>query len=516
MLTICVQPCQAEQNKPPTGSKTRPNIIFLLADDLRADSLGVNGHPLVQTPNIDKLAKDGVNFSNAFIATPVCPPSRISIFLGLPERVHGVGFSSSYKVTEDQWKKSYPALLKENNYHTGFIGKFGVEYYSLGRRIGQKFDYWWGHNGWTRFLPKTTRHPSARLYHRAKKDIITPIMGEAIEEFLAQTPDNKPFCLSVSFNVPHGSQTTSMHGENNTNKAIPFKKPAKMIPALKGHPIYHDLYRNKDIKIPDETGTDPYQYIPKNVMSQGGRKSVYRYDYEKDSTREHHIRYYQQITGLDKVIGELVTALKKKGIADNTVIIFTSDHGLMMGEYGMGGKGLLYDLCSKIPLFIFDPRLDQSLRDRTIDKLVSSTDLTTTILDYAGVSAPKEMAGESLRPLLKKENIKWRDELFLESLFTLRDNPFCEGIRTHKWKYIRMYDGVGGFKEKHVNFSGRTPLFEQLFDFDNDPEEKVNLIGKYADTKLLKELRQKCQNDSNALNQDRESYLKTTKCEVGR
>ena len=109
------QPCQAEQNKPPTGTKMRPNIIFLLADDLRADSLGVNGHPLIQTPNIDKLVKDGVNFSNAFTATPVCAPSRISIFLGLPERVHGVGFSSSYKVTEDQWKKSYPALLKENN-----------------------------------------------------------------------------------------------------------------------------------------------------------------------------------------------------------------------------------------------------------------------------------------------------------------------------------------------------------------------------------------------------------------
>ena len=252
MLTICVQPCQAEQNKPPTGSKTRPNIIFLLADDLRADSLGVNGHPLVKTPNIDKLAKGGVNFSNAFIATPVCAPSRISIFLGLPERVHGVGFSSSYKVTEDQWKKSYPALLKENNYHTGFVGKFGVEYYSLGRRIGQKFDYWWGHKGWTRFLPKTTRHPSATPYHRAKKDIITPIMGEAVEEFLAQTPNNKPFCLSVSFNVPHGSQTTSMH-----DKAM--KKPANENPALKGHPIYGDLYRDMDITIPDQTGTDPYQ-----------------------------------------------------------------------------------------------------------------------------------------------------------------------------------------------------------------------------------------------------------------
>ena len=112
-----------------------------------------------------------------------------------------------------------------------------------------------------------------------------------------------------------------------------------------------------------------------------------------------------------------------------------------MGEYGMGGKGLLYDLASKIPCFIYDPRLPQDLTGKIVSELVSSLDITATILDYAGIEKPRIMEGSSLVPLMANENVEWRDHLFLESLFTLQDNPFCEGIRKGQWKYIRMYDG---------------------------------------------------------------------------
>jgi len=512
LLSFFLVSCQGSSSK--TESSSKPNIIFLLSDDQRDNTFGAMGCSFVQTPNVDKLLQNGVRFSNTYVATPVCSPSRVSIFTGMHERIHGVGFSSSYKLTEEQWEQTYPALLRENGYYTGFVGKFGVEHYSFS--ASEKFDYWWGHDGWTKFFPKDFDNPATRPYHKAKENIITPIMGEAMEDFLETIPRERPFCLSVSFSVPHGSQTTSMYTENQ--QAIAMLMPANENPKLKGHPIYDTLYRNIEMNIPEETATDPYRFIPKQILdqSQGRANQTYPYNYHPVSNKEHHIRYYQQISGLDKIIGDLVASLEQRGLAENTVIIFTSDHGLLMGEYGMGGKELLYDLSSKVPCFIFDPGLKSSLRGRTVENFVSSLDLTATILDYAGIRPPANMEGESLRPLMNGEKVKWRSEIFLESLFTMRDNPFCEGIREGKWKYIRMYDGILGYKEADVDFSGRKPGFEQLFNLMDDPGEKQNLISQHEGTRMLRKFRDKCQDYSDSLNKKRNNYMKEVDCELGR
>ncbi|MGB0768876.1 MAG: sulfatase-like hydrolase/transferase, partial [Phycisphaeraceae bacterium] len=375
----------------------RPNIIFLLSDDQRDGAFGAMGHPFVQTPHTDKLIEGGVRFANTYVASPVCAQSRISLFTGVPERVHGVGFSSIYQLTDEQWSHSYPALVREAGYHTGFIGKFGVLYHTFDAEAA--FDFWYAHRGWTKFFPKDHNHRDTKPYHDAENDIITPIMGEAVERFLEERPDDRPFCLSVSFNVPHGSQTTTMyHGYKGWAKML---RPANENPKLKGHPIYDTLYRDIGIQIPEDTGTDPYRFIPKAVMNQdaGRRNRTYPYAYDPDTCLEHHVRYYQTITGMDKVVGEIVAGLAKRGLDKNTVIIFGSDHGLLMGELGMGGKALLYDLSCKIPCFIYDPTLDADARGRSREHLVSSLDLTRTILDYAGVQAPPWMSGDSLRPL---------------------------------------------------------------------------------------------------------------------
>lgn len=479
-------------------SKQPPNIIFLLTDDQRDNTLGIMGHEWVKTPNLDKLVKEGVRFSNAYIAEPICCPSRVAFFTGMHERVAGVGFTSSYQLNEEQWEKTYPALLRENGYYTGFIGKFGVEYYTFKGRVAKKFDYWRGHDGWARFFPKVARN--CKAYYDSGEDIITPVMGESITRFLDKAPPEKPFCLSVSFSVPHGSQIRSMYD---------MQAPANENPKLKGHPIYGDLYRDLDISIPSETASDPYRYIPKAIMNQdkGRRNKTYSYDYDIGTCLEHHIRYYQQITGLDKVIGEMMETLKSKGLDQNTIILFASDHGLLMGEYGMGGKGLLYDLTSKFPCFVYDPQLPGKLRGRNLKELVSSLDITSTILDYAGLEQPKEMEGRSLIPLIKGDDVEWRDALFLESLYTGRDTPFSEGIRTGKWKYIRMYDGVVPYYvEADVDFSAEKPAFEQLFNLADDPEEKHNLIDDPAMEEVLHSLRELCHEKSDLLNNRRAEY----------
>ena len=278
-------------------------------------------------------------------------------------------------------------------------------------------------------------------------------------------------------------------------------------PKLRGSPFYDTLYRDIPIPLPPETATDPYRLIPKFILDQGkGRTTTYAYNYKIDTCREHHIRYYQTISGLDHVIGGLLEDLKRRGLAENTVILFGSDHGLIMGEYGMGGKELLLDLSAKIPCIVHDPRIPEALRGRQLDQLVSSIDFTRTILDYAGIEAPEFMEGRSLRPLVEGRETAWRDELFLESLFTMRDNPFQEGIRTRRWKYIRMYDGVMPFRESDVDFANRPAEFELLFDLESDPNEQTNLGSVPAHADILAELRKKTAAQSIALNARREAF----------
>ena len=167
---------------------------------------------------------------------------------------------------------------------------------------------------------------------------------------------------------------------------------------------------------------------------------------------------------------------------------------------------MIYDLASKIPCFIYDPRLPKQRQGVTSAKLVSSLDITRTILDYAEVPATEFMSGRSLRPLMLGNVGGWRNELFLESLYTGRDNPFQEGIRTKSWKYIRMFDGIGKYKETDVDFSDRKPEFEMLFDLSVDPDEKKNLIGQMENSEVLAGLRQKCAAQSETLNQRREEF----------
>ena len=499
----------SRENDDAPGLSQRPNIIFLLSDDQRDNTFSAMGHPFVKTPNVDRLLGQSVRFANTYIAEPTCSPSRTALLTGMHERVNGVGFTSSYQLTLSQWEQTYPALLRKAGYHTGFVGKFGVEYYTFKGQAAEQFDFWGAHDGWTRFLPKDSKSPSCTPYHGAKEDVITFIMGERIGEFFESLPQEKPFCLSVSFNVPHGSQTTSMYPDYPDWRLM--TRPANENPKLKGSRFYDTLYRDIEIHIPDETGTDPYRFIPKFIMDQdqGRRTKTYPYAYTRPTALEHHVRYYQTITGLDHVIGRLLADLQRRHLAESTVIIYASDHGLLMGEYGMGGKALLYDLASKIPCFVYDPHVPADRRGRRLEELASSLDVTKTILDYAGVAAPDFMAGESLRPLVEGKDVPWRDELFLENLYTGRDTPFQEGIRLGKWKYIRMYDGKTGYVESDVDFSNRKPDFEMLFDLEADPGEMDNLVESHADSEILATLRAKCAAHSQSLNEQRRRLKKT-------
>lgn len=470
---------------------TQPNIIFLLTDDQRADSLSASGNEDVRTPHIDALAKAGVRYANAFTVEPICASSRFAFFSGQYERVSGLGFNSPYQVSNAQWATTYPALLRDAGYFTGFIGKFGVQYYDFDGGAPAQFDYWKAHDGWLPFFPKDLpQNPATAIYQNAKQDITTEIMGELIQDFLDQRPKDQPFQLSVSFSAPHNSVVSSMYPGGAADDCDAYAcrvmgYPANANPRLQGHQFYDLLYRDDPPRASADTGTSPFSFIPEGVIDHAARQKWYAYNYDADLQPEHLVRYYQTISGIDAVVGQLMRRLRELDIADNTIVIFSSDHGLLNGEYGTGGKALLYDLVAKVPLIVYDPRASKQQNPAVSDDLVLSLDVPATMLAYAGVPRPKEMQGVDLNGSQPR-----RDSVFLENLTVAEGNPFMEALRTKDLKYIRYFArSECPYREDQLDLHAREPVFEQLFDLAKDPGERTNLVGVQAYAASLSKLR---------------------------
>ncbi|MEX0324263.1 MAG: sulfatase-like hydrolase/transferase [Puniceicoccaceae bacterium] len=472
----------------------KPNLLFILTDDQRDNSFSGMGHPWVETPNIDSLLEQGVRFENAYIAEPTCRPSRAAILLGNHERINRNGFSNPHKMTMAQWQDSYPVLLKKAGYETGFVGKWHVN--NDGFKIESLFDYCEGHVGHGPFYFEEKQTDGSTSTITTNRQHTNNAL-----KFIRKKRGKTPFSLSLCYATPHGSKVRKMHE--------PLDRPASENERLKDHPIYGGKYRELDIRYPMEDPENPYDHIPRQVMDQDkGRNTTYNYVYEKPSSKEHHYRYYQMITEIDEMVGELVAELEKLGMARNTVIIYASDHGLMMGEYGMGGKGLLYDLSSKFPCFIYDPASPQMLKGFSHEEIVSSLDLPVTLLDYAGVEPAPFMTGRSLKPLVRGQPMinAWRSGLFLENMYTGRDTPLQEGYVDKDWKYIRYFKAPHPYDPSHVETLGEEPVFEMLFNLKKDPGEMQNLADHPEYKDKLMELRDLCDADLETMMDLRSDY----------
>ncbi len=415
----------------PLFGAERPNILLLLSDDQRADTLGATGNAQVITPELDKLASQGVLFSNSFVTTSVCAVNRASLLTGQHARTNGIrGFAETLSNT--QWKSTYPALLRRAGYFTGFIGKWGV-----GATIDSKvdgmageFDFWKGLYEQGNYWPegKSGRH-------------LTKIMTSQVGEFLDAAPKGKPFCLSVSYKAPHG-------------------------PWSEVEPECLALYDKVEIPVPGRLSEEAAAKLPEFMRTDRltlGGKSVA--DFRKLNTAWTR-QYYGLITGIDRSLGEIREMLKSRGLADNTIVVFTSDNGHFLFEFGLYGKWLMYEPSIRVPLVVYDPR-SRSQEARKTEGIALSIDIAPTLLDFAGVPVPLEMQGRSLVPLLGGSvPADWRKDFFYEFNFGMfpGDIPSCIGVRDGRWKYVRYLD----------------PRFqyEQLFDLEKDPDEMDNLASK--------------------------------------
>ena len=480
----------------PAAPASHPNILFILTDDQRADYLGCAGHPVLRTPNIDALAARGSRFSHAYATSPLCTPSRTCYFLGQWERKHGVNFNSASSLHPDAFANSYHALLRKAGYFTGYVGKNHTPAGAGGYRSGyleRQFDYWYGNHNHTLFYPKD-KHA---IYRNSSYDTQPEVLLEGARnfltpddqftgasEFLRRRPAGRPFCLTVCFNLPHSAGTGSMRQKPTDpelyrtayrDQADQLKLPKTYIAA-------------KDIRTPK---------IPREVYS-GVFIPSYNYVKTPEAMREQQIRTCQTVTGIDNVVGALAGQLKELKLDRETVVIYSSDHGLFHGEHGLGGKALAYEESIRIPLIVYDPRLRS--QKPAVEQFAVPADIAPTILDLCGQAPPSSMQGRSLVPLLRGERPRWREDVFCENLFTAQEYPRVEAVRTRDWKYIRYFRRIpAGATEPapyaetlEASIRGEKPIYEELYHLAEDPCEEHNLAANRNHGRKLEEMRARC------------------------
>jgi arylsulfatase A-like enzyme len=419
----------------------RPNIIFLVTDDQRADAMGCAGNPVIHTPNMDKLAAEGTLFTNNFVTTSICCVSRASFFTGMYGRTHKVEDFRT-PIPESVFAITYPMLLKNAGYRTAFIGKWGV-----GGPLPKKdFDFWDGFPGQGKYF----HEKDGKTVH------LTGMIGEKAVKFLRSCSPDQPFCLSVSFKAPH-----VLDGAPK-----PFQPD----------PAFDHLYQSVTVPVPETAHDRFFRALPAFIQKSEGRRR-WKNRFATPKLFQSRVKdYYRLISGVDHALGRILQALQQSKLDDNTVIIFTGDNGFFLGERGLAGKWLMYEESIRTPLIIRDPRLPASLRRQRIDKMVLNIDVAPTIIDLAGQPVPSPMQGRSLRPLMQQKPVKWRTEFFYEHLYRHGGKiPAIEGVRTDRWKYTRYID--------------TDPLYEELFDLANDPLEKRNLATEPAHRDTLEKLR---------------------------
>jgi N-acetylglucosamine-6-sulfatase len=417
----------------PLTNSPQPNIVFILSDDHRWDHLGGLGHPFLKTPHLDRLASEGVHFTNAFVTTSLCSPSRASFLTGQYAHRHGV------KNNLTPWNDrqiTFLEILKRSGYRTAFIGKWHMPG-KLPELTGKAVD---------RFVTFTTQEGQGQYFDcpliidgvktpRPGKYITTDLTDLAIA-FIRRERD-RPFCLYLAHKAVHHQ----------------FLPP----------PDLHGMYEKAPLS------HLPQEYYSFQVMADGALWEGAFFTLESN-----YRRYCECIAGLDREIGRLLQELAALGLAQKTVVVYASDNGYSWGEHRRYGKRWATEENIRIPFMIRYPA-GTVQPGRRSDVLALNIDLAPTLLDLAGLPVPAGMQGRSLRPILENRDQVLRKS-FLYEYF--KDYPYNVpehfGVRTDRHLYVE-YEG------------GRPPA---LFDIRNDPRTKRNLVSSPEGQKVLPELKQ--------------------------
>jgi arylsulfatase A-like enzyme len=432
----------------------RPNILFILADDQRNDSLGCAGHPYIKTPVLDNLAAQGVRFENAFVTTSICMASRACLFTGMTEKGHGFTGAKwpATPVLQEDTETSFPTLLRKEGYKTAFFGKNHVKWHQH-NGLDMMFDV---HQALSRYPSPYLNMPDGSTRH------VDEVMGDKSIAFIDKQDKDTPFLLYMSFHIAHAQDSNKEPGRGH----FPWPK------AEDG--LYDDITPD-----PPALGDPKYFNAAPDFLQDSMNRDRYFWRWDTKEKYEANMRaYYRMITGMDRIIGRAIEKLKEKDMLDNTIIMFLADNGYYGGDRGFAGKWSHYEQSLRVPMIVVDPRAPEHLRGRVISDTVISIDLSATILDEAAIEIPAKYQGRSLVPFLLGQTPQdWRTDFYCEHHFNHDRIPKWQGVRDNRYTYANYY-------EKGV---------ELLYDREKDPGQLVNLATDPEHAEVLRELRNKCE-----------------------
>jgi len=425
----------------------KPNIIFFLTDDHRYDCMGFMGHPFLETPGFDQIAREGVFLENAFVTTSLCSPSRASILTGLYAHQHRV-VDNYHEV--DPGLVFFPQYLQEAGYETAFLGKWHMGNENEPQR---GFDYWAAFRGQGTYYPDghgTSRIVPQNSYEGyningkqvAQKGYITDELTDMSLEWIDKRDSkDKPFFLYISHKGVH-SDFVPRDEDRDMFKSAQWTPPSS----------YHDTPENRQGK-------------PRWVNDQRNSRHGAEYGYNLDTfnLEYYYKRYCEALVPIDQAVSRTLAYLEEKDLLENTLIVYMGDNGFFFGEHGLIDKRAAYETSMRVPLLMMLPKAMQGSPGRVITENVTNIDIAPTLLEAAGIDKPEHMHGDSFLKLLKGEAMEWRSSFLYEYFWEWNypHTPTTHALRDKRYKYIR-YHGIWDTDE--------------LYDLKNDPGEQFNLI----------------------------------------
>jgi arylsulfatase A-like enzyme len=488
-IVLC---CIYQQDTRAQQSPKRPNIIFILSDDHAFQAISAYGSKLIQTPNIDRIAREGALMQNSFVTNSVCSPSRAVILTGKYSHLNGLRDNGTFF---DSSQQTLPKIFQANGYRTAVVGKWHLWSQPTG------FDYWnvlpaQGHY----YNPPFIKMGKDTVYQGYVTDLVTDLALDWIG-----SNSEKPFFLMLQHKAPHRNFMPPLKYLDKFNDKR-FSLPANFNDDYKGRPalqrqqisVARDLDIRYDSKIPCDSCpvTKINDWAPAEYRREITRlnpaerriwDSAYQYEYAQfkninDSTalvkfqfQRYMEDYLRCVQSVDDNVGRVLQYLEEKGLAENTIVVYMSDQGFYLGEHGLYDKRFMYNESFRTPMMIRYP--GKIAPKQKLNQFTLNLDIAPTLLDFAGISIPGDMQGASMRPLLQQEQItNWRKEIYYhyyELSFGLTRHY---GIYTGRYKLMHFYHPIDAW---------------ELYDMEKDKSEMRNLFNEPAYKDIVSDLKKR-------------------------
>jgi arylsulfatase A-like enzyme len=485
LVTVLLLVVACAEDRPP------PNIIFIMSDDHAAKAISAYDTTLIRTPNIDRIAGEGIKFTNCFATNAICAPSRACILTGTYSHINGLIDNG---VVFDSTQVTFPMLLQEAGYQTAMIGKWHLKTQPMG------FDYW-------NILPGQGAYYNPDMIEMGKKTrhtgYVTDIITEKALDWLRGRDAGQPFCLMMHHKAPHRNWMPRLDLANRFDTVL-FPVPGNFHDDYNGRSdaarqqrmsIASDMYMGYDLKISKGPGSDdiiedgwagefnrmtPGQREAWNKAYRGKNDAFHAACPEGKALAEWKYQRYMQdylatIVAVDESVGRILDYLEQSGLAENTIVIYTSDQGFFLGEKGWFDKRFMYREAFQMPLLIKIPNQANSKFQN--EELINNVDFAPTFLDLAGVPVPVSMQGMSFKEMLQgQEHMPWRDAVYYHyyEYPGIHDVKRHYGIRTQRYKLIHFYHDIDQW---------------ELYDLEKDPSEMNNLYEDDDYQDIIKDLK---------------------------